>query len=363
MKNSIFYVLVLAFMSYAITGCVKSIDSTPLELSELELPDVPYNYANIEIPSHVNSDSDNTPSENQLTDHGATLGRVLFYEKALSKNNTIACASCHEQSIGFANATAFSTGFEGQVTTRNSMSIVNHRFANQFFWNSDQRPLEEQVIQPVQNHIEMGMERISDLVTKIDAIPYYDELFTNAFGSSEVTGDKISKALAQFLRSMVSTDSKFDRAMIANNNFADFTPLEKAGMEVFEVKGNCADCHHPTEDFAASWRHATNIGLDMDYADEGAGNGAFKIPSLRNIGVTAPYMHDGRYATLEEVIEHYDNGVKPHPNLDWALRGGINGAQQLDLTLAEKQALKAFLLTLTDEQYLVDQRYSNPFID
>jgi len=346
MKNSIFFVLVLAFMSYAITGCVKSIDSEPLALSELELPEIPFNYANIDIPGHVNL-NDNTPSDNQLTDHGATLGRVLFYEKAMSKNNTIACASCHEQSIGFANATAFSTGFEGQITTRNSMSIANHRFANQFFWNSDERSLEEQVIQPVQNHIEMGMERLSDLVVKIDAIPYYDDLFTNAFGSSEVTSDKIS----------------FDRAMIANNNFADFTELEKAGMEVFQVKGNCADCHHPTSDFAASWRTATNIGLDMDYADEGAGNGSFKIPSLRNIGVTAPYMHDGRYETLEEVIEHYDNGVQPHPHLDWALRGSNNGAQKLDLTLAEKQALKAFLLTLTDEQYLADQRYSDPFID
>ena len=361
MKNSIFYILALAFVSYTITGCVKSIDSEPFELSELELPEVPYNYANIAIPSHINM-QDNTPADNQLTDHGATLGRVLFYEKAMSKNNTIACASCHEQELGFANATAFSTGFEGQVTTRNSMSIANHRFENQFFWNSDLRPLEEQVMQPVQNHIEMGMERTSDLVAKIGAIPYYDELFTNAFGTSEVNSDRIGKALAQFLRSMVSTDSKFDRAMTANNNFADFTELEKAGMEVFEDKGGCADCHHSTDDFAANWRTATNIGLDMDYADEGAGNGSFKIPSLRNIGVTAPYMHDGRYETLEEVIEHYDNGVKPHPNLDWALRGN-NGAQQLELTFVEKQALKAFLLTLTDEQYLADAKYSNPFID
>ncbi len=361
MKNSIFYVLALAFVSYAITGCVKSIDSEPLELSQLELPTVPYNYANIEIPTHINM-QDNSPNDNQISDHGATLGRVLFYEKAMSKNNTIACASCHEQALGFANATAFSEGFEGQMTTRNSMAIANHRFAEQFFWNSDNRPLEEQVIQPVQNHIEMGMERLEDLALKIDAIPYYDDLFDKAFGSTEVTSDKIGKALAQFLRGMVSTDSKYDKAMVANNNFADFTELEKAGFEVFENKANCADCHNPGSDFAASWRGATNIGLDMDYADEGAGNGRFKIPSLRNVAVTAPYMHDGRYVTLEEVIEHYDNGVKPHPSLDWALQGN-GGAQNLDLTLAEKQALKAFLMTLTDEQYLTDARYSNPFID
>ncbi len=363
MKNSIFYVLVLAFVSFAITGCVKSIDTEPQELSELQLPEIPYNYADISIPTHFNME-DNTPSDNQMTDHGATLGRVLFYEKAMSKNNTIACASCHEQSIGFANATAFSTGFEGQITTRNSMSIANHRFAKQFFWNSDQRALEEQVMAPIANHIEMGMERTSDLVIKIDAIPYYDDLFTKAFGSSEVTSDKIGKALAQFLRSMVSADSKFDKAVMADNNFADFTELEKLGFEVFRDKGGCEDCHHTMEDFAASWRESANIGLDMDYADEGAGNGHFKIPSLRNVAVTGPYMHDGRYETLEEVIEHYDNGVKPHPNLDWALRGnGIGGAQNLELTFNEKQALKAFLLTLTDEQYLTDVKYSNPFID
>lgn len=358
MKNSIILVFVLAFISFAVTSCVDRIEGTPLGLSELELPEIPYNYSNPVIPQHVANLDDNTPSDNQLTNHGATLGRVLFYEKAMSKNNTIACASCHEQALGFAQSTALSEGFEGQMTKRNSMAIANHRYTDQFFWDSDRRPLEKQVIQPIQNHIEMGLELLDDLVIKIDAIPYYDDLFTNAFGSSEVTQEKIEMALAQFIRSMVSADSKFDRAKAANNGFALFTEIEREGMELFENKAPCGDCHRIDHDFGPSWRDATNIGLDLNYTDQGQGGGKFKIPSLRNIAVTAPYMHDGRYETLEDVINHYDNDIKPHPNLDWAL---VN--QTWDFTENEKQALKAFLMTLTDEQYLTDPKFSNPFND
>ena len=152
MKNSIFFVLILAFIACAVTSCLGSIDSEPSGLAELVLPATPYNYSNVAIPEHLRA-LENTASDNELTDHGATLGRVLFYEKAMSKNNTIACASCHDQALGFASGKRFDTGFEGLVTTRNSMSIANHRFEDQFFWDCNLDPLETQVLQLSLIHI------------------------------------------------------------------------------------------------------------------------------------------------------------------------------------------------------------------
>lgn len=340
--------------------------------SELQLPATEYNYA-VDVPAHVapnlggfngsnnsSSEFDNTPTDNEITNAGATLGRVLFYDTKLSKNNAIACASCHHQQLAFSDKEAFSTGFEGIKTGRNSMPIANLRFHKTFFWDTNNITLEEQVLEPLKNHIEMGMEDMDFLVQKVSKAEYYPELFQNAFGSEEVNSDRISKALAQFLRSMVSFDSKFDQGVASN--FSNFTEIEKMGHDLFmdHERTACGDCHAPASNFGATWRTHANIGLDMVYDDNGAGNGSFKVPSLRNVALTAPYMHDGRYNTLEEVIDHYSDNIQNHPNLDWSLRDG-NGAKRMNLSPLEKKAMIAFLETLTDESYTEDVRFSTPF--
>ncbi len=328
---------------------------------QLNLPPVEFDYSTNAVPNHVaNNLSDNTPPFNQLTDAGATLGRVLFYDTRLSKNNSVACASCHHQEKGFADGQTFSTGFEGVKTTRNSMAISNLKFQKSFFWDTSSSELEDQVLAPLKNHIEMGMENMDYLVTKIEASDYYDELFETVYGSKEVTPTRVSNALAQFMRSMVSYESKYDQGV--ESNFSNFSGLEKMGMNLFldHSRTACGDCHNPQSNFAATWRDHANIGLDLVYEDEGAGSGQFKIPSLRNIALTGPYMHDGRYNTLEEVIEHYNSGIQNHPSLDWSLRDG-GGAKKMNLNDLEKQALIAFLHTLTDDSFTSDEKFSNPF--
>lgn len=353
---------------------------------EPDLPSAPFNYANQAIPAYLTNgpvaDQDNTPADNPITDAGASLGRVLFYDKNMSANNSISCASCHQQQHGFSDPAAFSLGFDGGLTGRNSMGLANARFyePGSFFWDQRAATLEDQVLMPIQDHVEMGMS-LEDLVEKLELIDYYGELFTEAYGDPNITSDRISRALAQFIRAMVSFNTKFDRGFVqsggnvnlANTNFANFTAEENLGKSLFfSNRTNCATCHG-TPSFAAPGPR--NNGLDLVFEDNGIGdvtgnpndNGLFKVNSLKNIALTAPYMHDGRFETLEEVIEHYNSGVQNHPNLSPTLRAGGGGrggpgqARRLNLTQAEKDALVAFLETLTDEIMVVDPKFSNPF--
>ncbi len=342
-----------------LVACDKEVPPPTNEVS-LELPEVPYNYADQEMPQGLQFQLvDNTPDDNIMSDHGATLGRVLFYDTKLSLNNVVSCASCHHQSKAFADPDRFSSGFDNRKTSRNSPAIANLRFARHFFWDAEATILEEQVLMPIKDHLEMGMESLEDLEAKLKLVDYYPALFEKAFGSPEITSDRISKSMAQFIRSMSSFNSKFDKGQA--NDFSNFTPLELAGKDLFFSWGSsCSSCHGG--DAFTSGENA-NIGLDLVYSDNGVGalsgndrdNGMFKIPSLRNIALTAPYMHDGRYQTLEEVIEHYSSNVQSHPNLDWRLN------QSMNFTDSEKQALLAFLHTLTDEEYISDPKFSNPF--
>ena len=353
------------------------------------LPEEPYNYANLDLPAFFNAppiqNQLNTPEDNPVTDMGATLGRVLFYDTNLSANNSISCASCHQQEFGFSDPLTFSIGFEGGFTGRNSMGLAQAAYyANgRFFWDERAASLEDQVVMPIQDHIEMGME-LDDLITKLNGIDYYPELFEQAFDDATITVQGIENALAQFVRSMVSYNSKFDLGManlqpgqnIGNTPFSNFTPQENMGKALFfSNRTNCATCHGTTNFVAPG---ARNNGLDLVYEDNGLGevsgnpqdNGLFKVNSLRNIAITAPFMHDGRFATLEEVIEHYNSGVQAHPNLSPTLRqgqgpggGGPNGGapRQLNLTEMEKVALIRFLETLTDEVMQEDEKFSDPF--
>ncbi len=354
-------ILCFAVVISAFVACQKDADdpTTPNALTP-NLPDQYFTYADDPWPDHFQSVSgfDNTPDYNPITDAGATLGRVLFYDKKLSLNNTISCGSCHLQQNAFADPDRFSVGFEGQKTHRNSLSLVNPRFSTSFFWDSRTFNLEEQVLQPVQNHIEMGLEDMDNLAEKLSAVDYYPELFDDAFGSTEVTAERISYALAQFLRSMSCKDSKFDKGMEIGD-FSNYTPQEKLGFDLFNSEElQCANCHRSVNFYYGS---AVNIGLDTDYADEGVGDGRFRIPSLRNVALTAPFMHDGRFETLEEVIEHYNSGVKSHPALDWRLQDQLGNPVKLNLTNTEKEALVAFLRTLTDYDFIQDPKYSDPF--
>ncbi|MCY1054973.1 cytochrome c peroxidase [Nannocystis sp. SCPEA4] len=377
------------------TGDVDTSDGGSTSEGEedfLDLPATPYDYASPELPAHFLSPPvrqlDNTPADNPIIDHGATLGRVLFYDTALSRNETVACATCHQQAHGFGDPTQFSEGFEGGLTGRNSMALAESRWyaTGRFFWDERAATLEEQVLGPIQNEVEMGLT-LTELVERVEERAYYRELFVAAFGDDAVTTDRIARALAQFVRAMASYRSRYDvglaQAGSIRAEFANFTAEENLGKQLFlQPRTSCVACHlggpppPPNGDFANQAiflpLEPLNNGLDAgpveddngvgDVSGDPADDGRFKSSSLRNIAVTGPYMHDGRFATLEEVIDHYDSGIKPHPNLDPRLRGPDQQPRRMNLTPAEKSALVAFLGTLTDEALLTDPKFSDPFV-
>lgn len=369
-KNRILFLLAAGLCLFI--ACSKD-PLIPFDLGEKELrpvlPETPFTYGTDTFPSYFNSPplSFLNSIQHPITNNGATLGRVLFYDKKLSANNTISCGSCHLQSRAFSDPRQFSSGFEGGLTNRNSMTIVNTRFSFRFFWDQRATFVEEQVLMPIENHVEMGMN-LGDLPAKLKNIDYYPALFEKAFDTSEITLTKISIALAEFVQSLTTYRSRYDEGMA--NGFADFTPLEMDGKALF-LSGavNCNHCH-TTENFFDN--SPLNNGLDSVYADNGRGlitgdsadMGRFKVPSLRNVEMTAPYMHDGRFSTLEEVVEHYNSGIKHHPNLDDRLTTtGLTGGppKQYNLTAYQKSSLVAFLKTLTDQTLLTDVRFSDPF--
>ena len=287
------------------------------DLASPTLPAVSFAYsdASVPIPAHFRgggapggpaTNADNTPSTNVTTNAGATLGRVLFYDPRLSANDQVSCASCHQQAFAFGDTARLSRGFAGGSTGRHSTGLANARFYSRgrFFWDERAATLEAQALMPIQDATEMGMT-LDNLVTKISVTSYYPQLFAAAFGSSDVTSDRISRALSQFVRSLTSAGSRFDQAFGGGGgpNFAAvLTPQENEGLQLFNGGAGCARCHatnaHISDD-------VHNTGLDATITDVGAGNGRFKAPSLRNIAVRGPYMHDGRFRTLEEVVEFY----------------------------------------------------------
>lgn len=389
-KKFIVYKILLVLV-FSLTSCSKEDTYDSIPISELNLPETPYDYTSLNLPSHLTTNvpgqplptsingTDNTPLDNPITNAGATLGRVLFYDKKLSANGTISCASCHKQEKGFSDDAILSIGFDGGLTGRHSMTLINARFyqRGRFFWDERASTLEEQVLMPFQDPVEMGMT-LSEVVTTVREQSYYPELFQNAFGTDEINSDRISKALAQFVRSIVSYSSKYDlgRAMVTSPgaNFPNFTTEENTGKNIFfqtipNGGGACFGCH-TTEAFISANPGPQNNGLDsFSSTDLGAGNvfvnpifvGRFKTSTLRNIELTAPYMHDGRFATLEEVVEHYNSGVQAHPTLSPALTDANGNPIQLNLTETQKSALVAFLKTLTDNSISSEVKWSNPF--
>ena len=397
----LFKLFLLLFITLILTSCSSDEKGNEGYSDVYNLPLIPYNYSNPNFPNTFTPyvfSFDNTPSNNTITDDVVTLGRVLFYDKNMSSNNTTSCASCHKQEFGFSDDASKSIGFDGVQTFRNTMGFANVGFygAENFFWDHRAANLEDQVLIPIQDEVEMGMT-LNELVEKIGALAYYNPLFENAFGNIQVTNDKISKALSQFIRSIYSYNSKYDEGIEITNDifvyFPNFTAEENLGKDIFNGKltpnaiGTCITCHLPNNvplhfnqpipdnanQVIFSGAEPDNIGLDIDLnvEDNGVGEligvtslyGHFKTPSLRNIELTGPYMHDGRLSTLEEVVEHYSTKVLDHPYLSAHMKNGAGEPRHLNLSPEESAGLVAFLKTLTDYDLISDEKFSDPFID
>ena len=301
------------------------------------------------------------PQDNPLTEAGVALGQRLFQDPRLSINNGQTCASCHEARHAFTDARPFSLGAEGERGSRNAMPLFNLAWKPAFFWDGRAPTLREQVLQPIQDPHEMH-ETLDRVVRKIgDLAP----LFEKAFGTPDITTESLARALEQHLLSLISADSRMDRTLTKGERL---TAQEQRGFELFFTEsdpgrgirgGDCFHCHggaHFTSNIF------TNNGLDRVFIDEGRyrvtrreeDRGKFIVPSLRNVALTAPYMHDGRFSTLEEVMEHYDHGLQPSATLDPNLAKHLPHGG-LQLSAQDKAALVAFLRTLTDERLVQAQ--------
>jgi cytochrome c peroxidase len=348
-------IMLPAFSAMAAPPQVPSLPSQPAGYVQYALQDLPDHFKFGEVGA-----LDNTPADNLISDAGATLGRVLFYDKRLSHDGGVACASCHRQANDFSDPQQFSAGIGGQLTSRHSMGLANVKYYvnSAMFWDERAASLEEQALIPIQSPTEMGAT-LGEVVTRLSQTAFYPALFQAAFGSPEVTPERISKAIGQFERAMVSYQSKYDTAFTPGAQEPDFasafTADELAGAELFHGAGRCSGCHS-TE--AQVGQQAANVGLDASVTDEGAGQGRFKTPSLRNVAVRGRFMHDGRFSTLEQVVEFYSSQVQDNPSLDESLRNPV----QLNFTPQQIDQLVAFLNTLTDNAFLTSDLFSDPFV-
>lgn len=305
------------------------------------------------------------PFDNPQTIEGVALGKKLFFDTILSADNTQSCASCHAPANAFTDSAQFSEGIDGVLGSRNSMPIFNLAFNydEKFFWDGREFGLENQALQPVENPIEMHNTWENAVIALQNNIAY-PELFLNAFGTSNITSDLVTKAIAQFERTLISGNSKFDRHLLGTETL---TTEELNGFNIFmdETKGDCFHCHGNVNNPLWTDNKFHNNGLDATFADLGLGeisgdpadNGKFKSPSLRNLAFTAPYMHDGRFSTLDQVINHYSEGLQNSPTIDPLMKKVTDGGVQL--TSQEKAALKAFLLSLSDYEFINNLDFQN----
>ena len=300
----------------------------------------------IEIPS--NFPSLVIPDNNPMTEEGIALGRKLFHDPILSGDNSQSCASCHAQEFGFSDENRFSEGIDGTVGNRNAMTLINLG------------TLEEQALEPVTNPIEMH-DTWPNVESKLMSHPEYPELFYAAFGNSIIDSTQVVKAIAQFERTLISSNSKWDKVLRGE---AELNSQEEAGMILFfSERGDCFHCHG-TALLTDNLFH--NNGLDSEFSDLGLGrvtrdendHGKFRTPTLRNIAFSGPYMHDGRFSTLREVIDFYSEGVQWSPTIDPLMKRVDNGGIQLGEL--EKQDLIAFLHTLSDTTFITNTEFDNP---
>lgn len=337
-------------LAIALVGCNKGeIDPEPQEYT---LP----------VPDHFPEPVFDT--QNPMTRDGIDLGRMLFYDVRLSANNKVSCASCHAQSLAFSDGVALSkAGVAGTALKRHSPALINTAWANNgLFWDGGSTNLESQVFGPLTAHDEMA-QNLFELMDELNAVPEYVTRFRAAF-DGEISSQNIAKAMAQFQRTLISADSRYDKFKL-NKSGGTMSPVELKGLEL--VKQKCQGCHSGAL-FTANDYH--NNGIDADFSNtdhEGVFLGRYRIsydlgdlgkfrtPTLRNVALTAPYMHDGRLGSLEEVVEHYSSGIKNSGTLDPRLPAG-----GLKLNSEEKAAIVSFLKTLTDQTFIVDPKFKKP---
>lgn len=386
--------LCLALLCASLFSCGNDDNSTLIPVTDL--PDfsniltIDFNnlpiYANQPVPAYILRDNS---AGQPITDEGATLGRILFYDKQLSSNNSVSCASCHKQNLAFGDDAHVSTGVNG-TTSRHSMRLVNARFSaeSRFFWDERANTLEMQTTIPIQDHIEMGFsgengdENFDDLIAKLEATTYYPALFNYAFGSEAITETAIQSALGQFVRSIQSFDSKYDfgRTFALNDGqpFQNFTPEENLGKQLFlmppqfnnqgeRINGGfgCAGCHQAPE-FSID-PNSLNNGIIMTADNSSFDFNVTRSPSLRDVvkadgTANGPFMHIGVSTNLNTVLTHYNTiQTQGNTNLDPRLMPGGNG-QQLNITQDERDAVFAFIQTLAGTDVYTNEKWSNPFI-
>ncbi len=388
MKNSLLGFIGLFLLASSFLSCGDDLTETFKDYTDeeyaiiskrLNLPSEVYEYSTIIGDHFFTSEEQEQQFKSRRFNHKATLGRVLFYDKKLSINESVSCASCHKQELAFADDVAFSEGFDGEITNRNSLPLgttIGFETAYRgsgplralFSWDESNEDISSQSRAAIISEIEMGLD-METLVDRIQKDEIYPILFRRSYGDEKNIEVRILDALEEFVNSIVSAGSKFDHATKRNKgdvftDFRSFTEEENLGKRIYIH--NCSHCHSADHRFTS--RAVTNNGLDLEYEDKGVGartlnakeNGVFKIPFLRNVELTAPYMHDGRFETLREVINHYSDGIANHPNLDSSLKNE-NGPKKMNFTEEEKKALESYLLTLTDKELMEDVRYSDPF--
>ncbi len=330
-------------------------DETPYELSYGDMPEP------------------NLPSDNPLTVQGVQLGKMLFYDTQLSKDGTQACASCHRQEDGFSDRRKFSIGVENLPGNRQAMSIFNLAWhSNDFFWDGRSDLLREQSLKPIQDPLEMN-ETLENVIAKLNNEQKYRDQFSRAFGSTEITSEKMALAMEQFMMSIVSYQSKYDEYLAGTTQL---TASEERGRVLFFAEYNPffpdqsgADCAHCHSGRNFENDEYMNNGLDTDanimdigrqeVTQDPDDKGKFKVTSLRNIEMTRPYMHDGRFQSLEQVVEHYNSGIQTSATADPTVMNTQNTG--LLLNTQDKQDLVSFLKTLTDDTFLNNVEYASPF--
>ncbi len=318
------------------------------------------------------------------------LGRILFYDVNLSGDKSVACASCHQQDLAFADNVAFSRGASGNHADRNSISLASfgsfsdHYGAggedtaeNSFFWDERAGDIAEQLSQTFANPNEMGMQ-LHEIAPRVAELEYAQLLYKKAFNGRTITSQNIIDAVAAFVNTIDSEHAPFDRGLGLSHfeikeDFSNFSETQNRGKQLF--LDNCASCH--AFSLSGALRHQFNNlatvssnGLDLEYADKGVGqntqlatdNGVFKIPGIRNVGLTAPYMHDGRFETLEDVIDFYSENIQAHPNLDDKLKNEDGRPKRMNFSETDKADLVAFLNTLTGVTHMNDLTFSDPFL-
>ena len=305
------------------------------------------------------------PNDNPQTREGIALGKKLFFDNILSANGTKSCASCHAPQNAFSDNSSTSVGIDGIPGNRNSMPLFNlaWNYSDRFNWDGQALSLERQAEEPVENPIELHSDW-ENVIARLQSHTEYPSLFQKAFNTSTITKELTTKAIAQFERTLVSANSKFDNYSLGQANLTD---QELNGLDIFlrEDKGDCFHCHGNPNSPLWTDNDFHNNGLDSEFTDLGLGavtgdpndNGKFRTPSLRNLAFTAPYMHDGRFSTLDEVINFYSEGLQDSPTVDPLMKNIDQGGVQL--TESEKADLKAFLLTLSDASFITNPDFQN----